>query len=80
MFVIIASLRSGQMGPGTRAILIGGGCDGTGKGLDNYVDINIIKSCQKLDDLPFEVTIKVRDTCLCLHDSAGGAGGGAAFR
>jgi hypothetical protein len=47
LFVIIASPPP-DSGAGNAGDPDGGGCGGTGKGLDNYVDINIIKPCQNL--------------------------------
>jgi len=35
--------------------------------LDSYVDINANTSMSRRDDLPPEITLMVRDTCLCLH-------------
>ena len=36
-------------------------------GLDNCVDINISKCMSTHDELPYETTLRVRDTCLCMH-------------
>jgi DNA-binding MarR family transcriptional regulator len=35
--------------------------------LDKYVDINVIYLMSNPDSVPFEVTYRVRDNCLCLH-------------
>lgn len=35
--------------------------------LDKYVDINIDGWMSSGNSVPFEVTLRVRDTCLCLH-------------
>jgi DNA-binding MarR family transcriptional regulator len=38
-----------------------------GVDLDKSVDINISEAMSTQDELPFETTLRVRDTCLCLH-------------
>jgi DNA-binding MarR family transcriptional regulator len=35
--------------------------------LARYVDINIIWTVSRVTKLPFETTLRVRDSCLCLH-------------
>lgn len=32
-----------------------------------YVDINILEGMSRADSVPFEITLRVRDCCLCLH-------------
>jgi DNA-binding MarR family transcriptional regulator len=36
-------------------------------GLDNWVGINLMEAMSNRDALPYTTTLKVRDTCLCLH-------------
>lgn len=41
--------------------------DGDSSRLTHNVDINMMETMSKPRDVPFETTLLVRDTCLCLH-------------